>query len=85
MSSEVLKSKYPIAMGGFFGFTIAVFIGYFVGNDIMTILSNASVSCVVCAFLMRFFLRLLDANVSLVRKQKQKAANQEQEVEKKPN
>jgi phosphotransferase system glucose/maltose/N-acetylglucosamine-specific IIC component len=72
MSSEILKSKYPIVAGGFFGFLLTFVLGHRNGNEITTCLAYASMTAAVFAYLMRMFVRMLDSNIKAVRYEKEK-------------
>ena len=74
MNSETFESKFLIVLGGFSGFTLAFFGGFFVGNDIPTVLRNASIACVVGAFLMKGFSQLLISQIMQASRSKQQQA-----------
>tara|TARA_B100001248_G_scaffold261923_1_gene255048 strand:- start:83538 stop:83828 length:291 start_codon:yes stop_codon:yes gene_type:complete len=74
MNTENFESKFLIVLGGFSGFTLAFFGGFFVGNDIPTVLRNASIACVVGAFLMKGFSQLLISQILQASRSKQQQA-----------
>lgn len=53
-------NKYPLILGGFIGFLVAIIGGWFVGNDMGIIIRNASLGAVVGLISVKGFLFMLE-------------------------
>lgn len=46
-----IVQKYFLIVGGFWGFTLTLIVGFLAKNEMVIVLQNASVGCIVGAFL----------------------------------
>ncbi len=65
--------KYFLLVGGFCGFLIVFASGIAAGNDLSTVLCNATIGCLCGAFLMRGFRHLLTHQLRQVTAQQSEA------------
>ncbi len=79
MNKEFLNSKYPLVLGGFLGFSLAFFVGYYAGNEILHVLKNAAIASVVGAFLMKIFHNVVIYNLKMAFMERARREESEEE------
>lgn len=64
------QSKFFIALGGFLGFCLTFASGMLAGNDASSVLRDASIGCVICAFLMKLLMNVIHNSVEAAMQKK---------------
>lgn len=75
---DFLNSKYALVSGGLSFFCLSFLAGWWVGNDISTTFSHATIASVIGAFVGKVFNSILIANVRDAMREKREAEEADQ-------
>ncbi|HCJ12051.1 MAG: hypothetical protein A2Y14_02040 [Verrucomicrobia bacterium GWF2_51_19] len=77
-------NKYFLVLGGFLGFILTFIVSFSVDNDIVTVVRNSTIGCIVGAVLTRFLEMIFWSAVRSSSARKQQDQKTFEEVEAKP-
>lgn len=66
--SETVK-KYFLVLGGFLGFLLTLVIGLAVKNEMIVVLQNAVIGCVIGGFLAKILQCIIELHIEAIKKQ----------------
>ncbi len=72
MNQSLFNPKFYLSIGGFLGFSIALASGLLAGNEVVIVLRDSSIGCLIGAVLLRRFLSVIQSSISSAKLEKGK-------------